>query len=50
MGAMIAIDGIDVMNGADVVALNAALSPAAEGENHSFKLSAPSMASSAPSA
>ncbi|MDM0107218.1 S41 family peptidase [Variovorax sp. J22R24] len=37
---VIAIDGIDVAAGADVVGLNAGLSPAREGESHSFRLQA----------
>jgi hypothetical protein len=38
---VIAIDGIDVAQGADVAGLNAGLSPAREGESHSFSLRAP---------
>ena len=38
---LVEIDGIDVVAGADVAALNAALSPARVGETHSFKLQAP---------
>ena len=38
---VIAIDGIDVAQGADVAGLNAGLSPAREGESHSFNLRAP---------
>lgn len=35
---VVAIDGIDVANGADVAGLNAGLSPVHEGEAHSFTL------------
>ncbi|MDN8612358.1 S41 family peptidase [Variovorax ginsengisoli] len=38
---LVEIDGIDVVAGADVAALNAALSPTRVGETHSFKLQAP---------
>ena len=37
---LVEIDGIDVVAGADVAALNAALSPARAGETHSFRLQA----------
>jgi carboxyl-terminal processing protease len=37
---LIEIDGIDVVNGTDVDALNAAIAPEREGEQHSFKLRA----------
>ena len=35
------IDGVDAVNGADTARLNAGLSPAREGEAHSFRLRAP---------
>ncbi len=38
---LVAIDGIDVANGTNVAALNAALAPAQAGETHSFTLRAP---------
>ncbi|MDM0014349.1 S41 family peptidase [Variovorax sp. J22P168] len=38
---LVEVDGIEVANGADVAALNAALAPAREGESHGFRLQAP---------